>query len=578
MNRFLSCLAAWLLGLELAQANGHWLSPVLTPIIAQHMQLMTDGSVLCNEWRGSNWFKLTPNTNGSYTNGTWTNIAPMHYGRSYFGSAILRDGRLIVAGGEYGSYELCESNYPNQRQTSEIYDPVTNGWTLLPPVPAGLGYEVGSWNTNYNKYFYDNGFVEPSAMLLPNGDWLVAPAYCLTNVIFSVASNQWCLGAINLDRQNETSWVKLPDDSILTVDKDVDASVETDTNTAERYIPALHRWVAEPNLIANITLYNEYGPAVLLPDGRALFMGANGTNLFYSSSGSTNPGTWSLAAAFPPGLGANDTPAVSLVSGNVLTVVSPLATSADKGKGLLFFEFNPVLNQWNMCPPPPAPCAANWTGNQAIGTDAISMLLLPDGTVLFSDHETPFLYVYVTDDPLLPAGKPTSLNIKPAENGVYHLAGKLLNGLNVGAVYGDEGQMDSNFPIIRLQNGANAYYCRTVNRSSTGVMTGDKILSADFKVPEQLPPGNYSLSVVANGIASDPVSFAGPIWVDFNSASLLELGDYDFPYKTLTNGIAHVSNSGAIFIKPGSSTEHINTSKPTQISAVGGNVHVGASH
>jgi hypothetical protein len=54
---------------------------------------------------------------------------------------------------------------------------------------------------------------------------------------------------------------------------------------------------------------------------------------------------------------------------------------------------------------------------------------------------------------------------------------------------------------------SNVYYARTFNWSSTGVMTGTNIVTTDFVVPESLSNGTYSLVVVANGIASAPVSF-----------------------------------------------------------------------
>ena len=591
MKHYFSGIAVWLLSLMLVHGGGHWAGPIPTPnaVTVGHMQLLTDGTVLCNSAGGSNWFRLKPGSAGGYTNGTWGNfvngiwstnasVAPMHDGRCYFGSAVLRDGRLIIAGGEYGAYEKCVTNYPNQRQTSEMFDPVANTWTKI-PVPAdiatALEFDVSSdapqWGAGV--VVYDGGFVEPSAMLLPNGDWLVAPAYVGQTLIYNVTSNVWQMGPAHLsnnDSLNETDWVKLPDDSILTIDKD------STPNTAERYIPELNRWIRDADPIAQIAYLNEYGPAILLADGKALFMGANGTNLYYTPSGSTNVGTWTLAPKSPGNLVANDNPAVSLTSGRVLTVLSPINLTYDKGHGshqFEFVEFDPVQKQWNSIPAPSG-CETNEI------TDPTSMLALPDGTALFSDSITPRLYVFVPDDPPLAAGKPTLLNITAAADQTrYHITGKLLNGLNTGAVYGDEGQMDSNFPIIRLKNGANVFYCRTVNRSSTGVMTGDAILSADFTLPLQLPTAVYSLSVVANGIASDPISFNGPAWVDFNySSQSPQTGTFDNPFSTLAQATSAVSAGGAIFLKPGTSAETGTLSKPMEFRAAGGTVTIGSGH
>ena len=84
----------------------------------------------------------------------------------------------------------------------------------------------------------------------------------------------------------------------------------------------------------------------------------------------------------------------------------------------------------------------------------------------------------------------------------------MLNGISEGAAYGDDAQMNSNYPLIRMTNAVgNVYYARTFNWSSTGVMTGSAPESTDFTVPAGLPVGTYSLVVVANGISSDPVTF-----------------------------------------------------------------------
>src|ERR1017187_8588067 len=72
-------------------------------------QLLSDGSVICHMLAGSAdgfgkvWDRLTPDAHGSYVNGTWSRIAPMNDSRIYFASQVLKDGRVFVAGGEYGS-------------------------------------------------------------------------------------------------------------------------------------------------------------------------------------------------------------------------------------------------------------------------------------------------------------------------------------------------------------------------------------------------------------------------------------------------------------------------------------------
>src|SRR5579862_9010780 len=58
--------------------------------------LLTDGGVMCQS--SSAWYKLTPDSKGSYANGTWTSLAPfpLGYGPSDYTSAVLADGRVAV--------------------------------------------------------------------------------------------------------------------------------------------------------------------------------------------------------------------------------------------------------------------------------------------------------------------------------------------------------------------------------------------------------------------------------------------------------------------------------------------------
>src|ERR1051326_6937453 len=69
------------------------------------MLLLTDGTVMCQNSNTVQWFKLTPDSSGSYVNGTWTQLANCPNPRLYFASAVLRDGRVFVAGGEAAERE-----------------------------------------------------------------------------------------------------------------------------------------------------------------------------------------------------------------------------------------------------------------------------------------------------------------------------------------------------------------------------------------------------------------------------------------------------------------------------------------
>ena len=92
-------------------AQGAW-TPVANLAPATNlggMLLLSDGTVLCKssagggDGIGNTYNRLTPDANGSYVNGTWTSIAPMNKTRLYYSSQVLKDARVYVCGGEYGT-------------------------------------------------------------------------------------------------------------------------------------------------------------------------------------------------------------------------------------------------------------------------------------------------------------------------------------------------------------------------------------------------------------------------------------------------------------------------------------------
>ena len=161
------------------------------------MLLLSDGSLICKTISGGNdtignvWDKLTPDIKGSYINGTWSTIAPMHDTRLYFASQVLKDGRVFVAGGEYGS----------GGSTAETYNPVTNVWTR---VPFGSHY-----------------FGDANSEILPDGRVLLGvisntdPNAGDSSLIYNPRTNQWQTGPQSINSHDESVWVKLPDNSIL---------------------------------------------------------------------------------------------------------------------------------------------------------------------------------------------------------------------------------------------------------------------------------------------------------------------------------------------------------------------------
>src|ERR1700761_4750943 len=106
---------------------GNWQEPDNQPPVKHStMILLTDGRVMAQEEATAHWYALTPDQAGSYVNGTWSALADMSVWRRYYASGTLRDGRVIVVGGEQGGAG-------QDTNRGEIYDPIADAWT---PIPA----------------------------------------------------------------------------------------------------------------------------------------------------------------------------------------------------------------------------------------------------------------------------------------------------------------------------------------------------------------------------------------------------------------------------------------------------------
>src|ERR1700744_4906010 len=112
--RFMLFLALASLNLAFAQS---WQPLLHQPAFsAGTALLMTDGTVMVHRENPnsgfSEWYKLTPDINGNYVNGTWTQLASLSsdYGPLYFASAVLPDGRLIIEGGEQNFAQYVWTN------------------------------------------------------------------------------------------------------------------------------------------------------------------------------------------------------------------------------------------------------------------------------------------------------------------------------------------------------------------------------------------------------------------------------------------------------------------------------------
>lgn len=439
------------------------------------MLLLSDGTAMVKTFTGggdgigNTWYRLVPDASGSYINGSWALVKPMKNTRLYFSSQVLKDGRVYVAGGEYGTGGF----------DAETYDPLTNKWTDA-PAPGGHISDA-------NSEILENGHV---VQALVTGDLRPTKNFDPGSNTYSASPS--CLGI-----HNESAWLKLPDNSILFVDRV--------TTSSERYIPASNTWIADGTV--PVDLYDPYGDetggAVLLPDGRGFFVGSLGHTAYYTPSGTTAPGTWTAGPDVPDGQGQPDAPVAMMVNGKILLAVSPAPTSGNHFPSpTAFYEFDYLTNTYTKLKAP--------GGGKSLATSSYiyTFLDLPDGNVLLCTQGSSTFYVYTPSGSPLSAGKPKIKSVTLNSPGVYTIKGKQFNGISEGASYGDDWQMASNYPIVRLTAAGVVYYCRTSDWNSTGVMRGSQKDKAKFTLPAGLPSGTYSLVVVANGIASNPVSLS----------------------------------------------------------------------
>jgi hypothetical protein len=203
-----------------------------------------------------------------------------------------------------------------------------------------------------------------------------------------------------------------------------------------------------------------------------------------------------LGPDIPNNFGANDAPSAMMVNGKILCA---FGTNTDQVAPTYFYEYDYLSNAFTLVTNNPY---GGTNFNAATFTE--TMLDLPDGTVLFAFYD-PQLWIYKPDGSAITNGKPVIKSVTKNPDGSYHVTGTLFDGISEGAVYGDDWQMNSDYPIARLTNSAGAVqYCRTYNWSSSSVMTGTNIMTTEMTLPTGITSGTYPLVISANGISSDP--------------------------------------------------------------------------
>jgi len=472
---FVACLA--LAGVAGAQT---WQSLKNPPtFLTDTALLLTDGTVIVHEICSPNWHRFTPDQTGSYLNGTWSKIGsmPADYAPLYFASQVLPDGRVLVEGGEYNGAGCPGAETP----LGAIYDPLKNKWTKVNP-PSGWG-EIG----------------DSPSVVLPNGTLMLGQNESTASALFNPKTLGWTLkGTGKADAYSEEGMELLPNGRVLLADTQ-------DTPNTEMFNPKTNTWTSAGSAIVNLSenALGETGPALLRPDGTVFAMGANGSGAGHTAIFDTKTGKWAAGPDFPNNDDMADAPAAVLPDGNILCETSPGVFNL----GVRFYEFDGT--KFNSVPNP------KHTGNkkQKSNTSYVGRLLvLPTGQIFYTlaDGFTKDAEIYTAKGTYQKSWAPaiTTAPSSVTRGSTYKVSGTQLNGLTHGAAYGDDAQMNSSYPLVRITNNAtkHVFYARTHDHSTMGVATGKKIVSTNFDVPSGMETGASSLVVVANGIPSAPAA------------------------------------------------------------------------
>jgi hypothetical protein len=351
-------------------------------------------------------------------------------------------------------------------------------------------------------------------------------------------------------------------------------------NLTALYTPSSNTWAAGPAVNGTLNgIPAPFGaddaPAAILPNGHVIFAADAGPAQL-TSSGNTTIGSniitnipstatlqvgWTVTQSPFNGLGnvIQTYPALTTITSvDSLTQIhiSQNALMTVTGQALSFggayspptqlFDFNPA-GGGSVSPMSPAIPDAHLNFLPAYTS---RMLMLPTGQLLYAEGSGQ-LYVYTAGGTVSSAYQPVITGATYNGGGVFTLTGTQLNGQSAGAMYGDDVQMDENYPIVRLTSSTGkVYYCRTTNWSTTGVATGSTIETVNFTLNPSMPAGTYLAVVSGAGISSLPASvnitqaeLNGPATVaTYLSASC---GNSSFPYGGNYNCNVNVgSNAG----------------------------------
>mgnify|MGYP003337723356 FL=1 len=487
------------------------------------MLLLTDGTVMVEGYDSQTWSKLTPDSTGSYTNGTWTTLGKMSTPRLYFASRVLPDGRVFVLGGEYSGSFLSQ-NFSN---TGEIYDPVKNKWSPIARFPR-------------------TQFGDDPSMLLPDGTVMVGYISGPQTYIYDPNFDFWFTGSTKLrnDQSDEEIFLQLPGWKFVSYD--VFASDKLKAGHAQYYDYFSDQWFdagSVPVIMSSTTQGFELGPGGYLPNGKAIIIGANEKSAIYTPPASTGAtGSWVAGPTLPTGMGADDAPGAVLPNGHFVFLADFYLFNSPVS--MFDYDYNTnTLTDITATLPTELQAEMSFTGAYEW-----RMLVLPNGNLLLGNDQFDTPWEYTPGGGALANWRPTISGIANVSKNRYRITGARLTGISEGATYGDDAEMSTNYPIVRMDQVGVQKYARSYSWTPGISNPGDTTLNTvDFDVPAGTPPGTYQVSVIANGIQSLSVPLTIPanqVTASFSNGTLNINGD-DQP-NSITMTYKQVKVSGVL--------------------------------
>jgi hypothetical protein len=286
---------------------------------------------------------------------SWTPAGYLKASRSGHTATLLRDGTVLIAGGERDSGDVATT------ATAEIYDPVTQNFTV-------------TGNMGTPRYLHTATLLQDGTVLIAGGKYFLGDGVVFAPIstaeIYDPAAGSFTstTNQMSTARVNHTATL-LPNGNVLIAGGLGESGV---TDTAEIYDPAADSFTSTTNQMSTARANHT---ATLLPNGKVLITGG----YFDTESGTTN-----TAEIYDPA-----TNSFTTIAGTMSTArAGHTAKLLQEGKVLIAGGF--VASGTTNTAEIYDPVGLDFTTTGSMGTDRHlhTATLLNDGRVLITGGET----------------------------------------------------------------------------------------------------------------------------------------------------------------------------------------------